>query len=66
MNEQVYKLARQADTLAREIEPDLREIVRYQHIRDEKFAEMIVRECAEICLEANDHKNILTHFGVEE
>lgn len=32
----------------------------------EKFAELIVQECAEICLEANDHKNILRHFGVEE
>jgi len=32
----------------------------------EKFAELIVKECAEICLEANDHKNILQHFGVEE
>ena len=32
----------------------------------EFFAELIVRECAEICLEANDHKNILRHFGVEE
>jgi hypothetical protein len=31
----------------------------------EKFAELIVKECAEICLEANDHKNILRHFGVE-
>ena len=31
----------------------------------EKFAQLIVRECAEICLEANDHKNILQHFGVE-
>jgi hypothetical protein len=30
-----------------------------------KLAELIVRECAEICLEANDHKNILRHFGVE-
>ena len=33
---------------------------------EKKFAELIVRECAEICLEANDHKNILRHFGVEE
>ena len=31
-----------------------------------KFAELIIKECAEICLEANDHKNILQHFGVEE
>lgn len=27
---------------------------------------LIVQECAEICLEANDHKNILRHFGVKE
>ena len=32
----------------------------------EKFAELIVLKCAEICLEANDHKNILRYFGVEE
>lgn len=31
----------------------------------EKFAELIVRECAEICLEANDHKNILRHFDLD-
>jgi hypothetical protein len=51
----------------------------FQYIKDEgigwagnhnaslpKFAELIVKECAEICLEANDHKNILRHFGVEQ
>ena len=32
----------------------------------EKLAELIVRECAEICLEANDHENILKHFGLEK
>ena len=32
----------------------------------EKFAELIVRQCAEICLEANDHDNILRYFGVKE
>ena len=32
---------------------------------NQRFAELIVRECAEICLEANDHKNILRHFGVK-
>lgn len=32
----------------------------------QRFAKMIVQECAEICLVANDHKNILQHFGVEE
>lgn len=33
---------------------------------EQRFAELIVRECAEICLEANDHKNILRHFGLEK
>ena len=28
-----------------------------------KFAELIIRQCAEICLEANDHKNILRYYG---
>jgi hypothetical protein len=31
-----------------------------------QFADLIVRDCAEICLEANDHNNILRYFGVEE
>jgi len=38
----------------------------YDAFDPEKFAELIVQECAEICLEANDHKNILRYFGVEE
>ena len=72
MNEQIFKIAKQADTLAREIEPDLREIVRYNRIRDEKFAELIVKECAKVADLADENKcewiggNILTHFGVEE
>jgi hypothetical protein len=32
----------------------------------QRFAKLIVGECAEICLEANDYKNILRHFGMEE
>jgi hypothetical protein len=78
MNEQVYKIARQADALAREIEPDLREIVRYNRIRDEKFAELIVQECIDIIApysvrmsrpgEEYLHpiQEIKQHFGVEE
>jgi hypothetical protein len=58
---------------------ELAEQAGFQYIKDEgigwagnhnaslpKFAELLIRECAEICLEANDHKNILRHFGVEE
>lgn len=64
MNQRIKELAEQAG---------------FQYIKDEgigwagnhnaslpKFAELIVRECAEICLEANDHKNILRYFGVEQ
>ena len=64
MNERIKELAEQAG---------------FQYIKDEgigwagnhnaslpKFAELIIQECAEICLEANDHKNILRHFGVEQ
>ena len=73
MNEQVYKLARQADALAREIEPDLREIVLYDRIRDEKFAELLVGECCDIAdeveradMDSYVSKYIRAHFGVEE
>jgi len=58
---------------------ELAEQAGFQYIKDEgigwagnynaslpKFAELLVRECAEICLESNDHKNILRHFGVEQ
>jgi len=58
---------------------ELAEQAGFQYIKDEgigwagnhnaslpKFAELIVRECAEICLEANDHKNIFRYFGVEQ
>jgi hypothetical protein len=67
MNERIKRLAREAglefdDDLVLEPEP-----IYYTPQKDlEKFAELIVRECAEICLEANDHKNILRHFGVEQ
>jgi hypothetical protein len=55
VNERILELARQ-------VWPD----PGVSHVNHEKFAELIVKECAEICLEANDHKNILQHFGVEE
>ena len=77
MNEQIYKIARQADALARERVPDLREIVLYDRIRDELFAELIVRECIEVCKSRVGNSDYTTgrmhcvsdikeHFGVEE
>ena len=62
MNERIKKLAEQATTY---IDPSANDGVCWNFDK-EKFAELIVKECAEICLEANDHKNILRHFGVEE
>ena len=32
----------------------------------EKFAELIVQECAEKCVYVVDRQEILAHFGVEE
>ena len=60
MNERIYLLARKADALAREIEPDLREITRYQRIRDEKFAELIVREIHEY-VDARDTAQVISN-----
>jgi hypothetical protein len=54
MNERIYLLARKADALAREIEPDLREVTRYQRIRDEKFAELLVREICDFVNDSGD------------
>jgi hypothetical protein len=58
MNERILELAREAGLLVHNPTGVPTKL--------EKFAQLIVRECAEICLEANDHKNILQHFGVEE
>jgi len=54
MNERIKKLALEAGGSHY---PDV------NTIQLVKFAELIVRECAEICLEANDHKNILRYYG---
>jgi len=38
----------------------------YQSIWSDKFAELIVRECAEMMPQDNLYKMVLKHFGVEE
>jgi hypothetical protein len=65
MNERIRQLLNEA-TSGHEQEHDRSKVMTVSDKEMEKFAELIVRECAEICLEANDHKNILRHFGVEE
>ena len=65
MNDRIKELAKQArrETSLYGGKPGDRE---FDERFNKMFAELIVKECAEICLEANDHKNILRHFGVEE
>jgi len=57
MNERIKLLATQA---TRQYSPTY-----YRQEWIQCLAQLIVQECAEICLEANDHKNILRHFGIE-
>jgi hypothetical protein len=71
MNERIYLLARQADELARAIEPDLREVVRYQRIRDEKFAELLVRDICNFVNDSDDtakaiSKDIFIMYGIRK
>ena len=63
MNERIRELHNLACRIDMEQHPDA--IPDGERIQ-QKFAELIVRQCAEICLETNDHKNILRYFGVEE
>jgi len=73
MNERIQQLAEQADNFADdkikmpgEYHPD------WHDVRDEKFAELIVRECVSVCENSNYEfgtiftKMIKQHFGVAE
>jgi hypothetical protein len=84
MNERIKELKKQAweYTMAvhdGHIVPPLdKEVWPVDKVFDEKFAELIVRQCAEVGLDSVEdgddldaimkrvHNNILTHFGVEE
>ena len=74
MNERIKQLAEQArDYVADAIELGFPQD-QIDDIRDEKFAELIVRECVNIVTDAVDHREpastyadkIREHFGVEE
>ncbi len=75
MNERIEKLAEQADNYAYKMNPEEDSYGRpanprkFQQDRDTKFAELIVRECANIAAEQSAYKpeyRIRKHFGVEE
>ena len=70
MNERIRQLAELADEytdnkiqMPGEYHPD------WHDVRDEKFAELIVKECADIADKAEPYKAndlIKQHFGIEE
>ena len=74
MNERIGKLAEQASSGACYDEPGS---VTLYNDEIEKFAELIIRECAEVCMKEIDigwatapkspwmTKQILEHFGIE-
>ena len=69
MNERIKKLAEQASHQSPDGYPVT---IPYSKDFAEKFAELIVRECAKVADIADENKcewiggNILTHFGVKE
>lgn len=64
MNEQIKKLAGQA--LDQAVPETWTTLTAYDLTKfTEKFAELVVRECASQCL-SDDCMRILNHFGVEE
>ena len=78
MNERIRELAVQADNYAYKMNTEQDSYGRsanprkFQQDRDAKFAESLIRKCADIADLADENKcewiggNILTHFGVEE
>ena len=72
MNERIKLLAEQAESSRLEYNSATMMTERIQEFDKQKFAQLIVRECAKIADVADENKcewiggNILTHFGVEE
>jgi hypothetical protein len=69
MNEQIWKLAEQIVCFEQDMDGSMEPNENGQWIRAddlEKFAELIVMECADQCTIILDYHAILAHFGVEE
>jgi hypothetical protein len=56
MNERIQELVKQATT---------EESDGFKYFDKEKFAELIVRECAELVADDDNAFDVLKHFGVE-
>jgi hypothetical protein len=73
MNERIFELAKQADLIQWDTLPSGAKTPDYESVvKAKKFAELIVRECAQVGFDyADGHcceisAVILEHFGVEE
>jgi hypothetical protein len=71
MNERIEKFSEQARQYADSMYPSGLDIAKWGPAYQEKFAELIVRECADIGERYADgnyevRNQILEHFGVEE
>jgi hypothetical protein len=72
MNERIEYHALMARQYASELHPNALDMENWAKVYHEKFAELIVRECAKVADLADENKcewiggNILTHFGIEE
>jgi hypothetical protein len=71
MNERIKELAQRATDIVETFNPDTGINHHREFFNQEKFAELIVRECARVADLADENKcewiggNILTHFGVK-
>jgi hypothetical protein len=79
MNERIFELAKQADLIQWDTLPSGARTPDHESVvKARKFAELIVRECAQVCLSQRDPANlnykpserfaeaVKQHFGVEE
>ena len=72
MNERTKELTEQARKYARDYVAECKHYGHYMEQNEyelrfeEKFVELVVRECALQCVHNEDMDRILEHFGVEE
>ena len=69
MNEQIKELIEQAGFEEKDGHISIQGVYMFNTHRMEKFAQLIVRECANIAVQAEPYKAndlILKHFGIEQ
>jgi hypothetical protein len=64
MNNRIKELSEAAYAHAVIYGSDYRPQTNFDRVYDEKFAELIIRECAAQCFSDQDYGNILDHFGI--